>query len=73
MNKLKEKEKVPKLVTIQEAAAVLTLSPWTIRNWIAKGTVSHIRLGRRIAVPLSEVERLVREGTVDRAKPTEKS
>ena len=64
---------IPKLVTVKEAAAALTLSPWTIRDWIAKGILAHVRLGRRLAVPISEVERLVQEGTVGRSSTSRDS
>jgi len=47
------------LFTIEEAAAKLTLSPWTLRKWIAAGELRVIRLGRRIVVPESAIRELI--------------
>jgi excisionase family DNA binding protein len=46
-------------VRIREAARLLGVTPRTVRNWIAAGRVSAVRVSERMAlVPLSEVERL---------------
>jgi excisionase family DNA binding protein len=36
--------------SVEEAAAMLSLSPWTIRAWIRQGKLSAIKLGRRVVV-----------------------
>lgn len=36
--------------SINEAAALLSLSPWTIRAWIKQGKLSATKLGRRVVV-----------------------
>ena len=51
-------------LTISQAAVALNLSPHTIRAWITQRRLSHIRLGRVIRIPGSEVERLLRDGLV---------
>jgi excisionase family DNA binding protein len=51
-------------LTISQAAVALNLSPHTIRSWIIQRRLSHIRLGRAIRIPGSEVERLLRDGLV---------
>lgn len=38
------------LLTIEQSAKKLTLSPWTLRKWIAAGRLPAIRLGRRLAI-----------------------
>lgn len=48
-----------RLRTIRETAAELGLSPNTVRLWISQGRMPHVRLGRTIRVPQSEIEQLM--------------
>ncbi len=48
-------------VDIREAARLTSLSPHTIRNYIRKGRIRAVRVGRRILVPVSSLEHLLRE------------
>lgn len=52
------------LRTVEEAAEEMRLSPHTIRAWIASRRLGHVRLGRAIRVPSSEIQRLLERGTV---------
>jgi excisionase family DNA binding protein len=52
-----------KLFKVPEAAELLALSPKTIWQWILERRLGVVRLGRAVRVPLSEIERLVHEGT----------
>lgn len=54
--------------TIRQAADELNLAPGTLRAWIAHGRIGHIKLGRAIRVPVSEIRRLLDRGYVP---PTE--
>lgn len=54
--------------TIAEAATELGLSVHTIRNWVAARRIAHIRLGRAIRIPASEISRLIEENTVPAIK-----
>ena len=45
------------LLSIEHAAEILSVSPWTLRLWAKQGKLSTIKLGAR---------RLVRRSTVDR-------
>ncbi|MHB1934022.1 MAG: helix-turn-helix domain-containing protein [Leptospirillum sp.] len=58
-------------LTINEVAARLGLSPWTIRSWITQKRLGYVRLGRSIRISESEVERLIRLGTRPADVPTE--
>jgi excisionase family DNA binding protein len=40
----------PLAISIKDAALALSLSPWTIRKWIAKGILPSVRLGRRVLI-----------------------
>lgn len=54
--------------TISEAATELGLSVHTIRAWVAARRIAHIRLGRAIRIPASEISRLIEENTVPAVK-----
>jgi hypothetical protein len=65
-----------KLVSPQEAAIVYPFSAWTFRNWAYRGLVSSIKIGRRygrLLIPISEIERVLAEGTRPRADVMEGS
>jgi excisionase family DNA binding protein len=56
-------------LTIREAAEVLGFSPHTVRSWIARRQLAHLRIGRSIRVPASEIRRLLTAAMV----PVERS
>jgi excisionase family DNA binding protein len=51
------------LLTVQAAADVIGLSVWTLRAWAYAGKVSSVKLGKRLLIPQSELDRLVSENT----------
>lgn len=54
-----------RLVSYSEARALLggsVVSVSLMRKWAAQGKLRVVRLGRRVGVPLAEVERIAREG-----------
>ena len=54
----------PQLLTVEEAAADLSLSVHTIRAWIAKRKIVFVRVGRAVRVPSTEIARLIERGTI---------
>jgi excisionase family DNA binding protein len=46
------------LVSIEDAAKALSLSPWTLRAWATQGRLETVKLGRRRLVKKSELDRL---------------
>lgn len=54
----------PELMTITEFAAATRRSELTCRRAVARGEVAVVKLGNRIMVPRSEVERLVADARV---------
>jgi excisionase family DNA binding protein len=54
---------VGKLLKVPEAAAMLSLSQKTVWQWIGERRIGVIRLGRAVRVPISEVDRLIEEGS----------
>jgi excisionase family DNA binding protein len=53
---------MPLTIGLREAAQGLGLSIWTLRRLIRVGKLRAVRLGRRVVVEPSELERLVSEG-----------
>lgn len=49
------------LKSIEEAAGLLRVSPWTVRAWIRHKKLRPVRLGRRVLLSEEELERLVLE------------
>ena len=56
------------LQNIEEAANTLRLSPWTIRAYIRQGRIKPIRIGRRVLIEPSEIQRIIAEGRVNSVK-----
>jgi excisionase family DNA binding protein len=52
------------LRTVEQAAADLGLSVHTIRAWIARRKIGHVRLGRAVRIPATEIARLIEQGTI---------
>jgi len=55
-----------RLVSIKDAAAILAISPWTVRAWITQGKITSAKLGARRLVPESELKRLLAEALTPR-------
>jgi excisionase family DNA binding protein len=53
------------MLTVHEAAEELGLKESTVRAWLLRTRLSHIRLSARgVRIPAAEVSRLIRENTV---------
>ena len=50
------------LKSVEEAAGLLGISKWTVREYIREGKLQPVRLGRRVLVEEVELERFVAEG-----------
>jgi excisionase family DNA binding protein len=60
-------------LNINEAAQLISVSPWTIRAWIKQGKLRATRLGRRVCVTPEALRKLVAEGSqTDATKETER-
>jgi len=49
------------LLSIDQAAARLGLRPVTVRQWASARRIARVKLGRRVLIPVSEVERVIEE------------
>ncbi len=52
------------MLTVAEVAKHLGLKEGTVRLWISRRKIAHVKLGRAVRVPQEEIERLIRENTV---------
>jgi len=58
------------LLTVSEVAARLAVKESTIRAWLLCRRLSRVRVGRRaVRVPVTEVDRIIAEGTVPAQRP----
>lgn len=59
------------LMTIQAAAELLSISPWTIRRAIWGGQLRHTRFGRAIRIRAADLEEFVNQNTVRNGEKTQ--
>jgi excisionase family DNA binding protein len=50
------------LKSVVEAAGLLGISPWTVRAYIHDGKLRPVRLGRRVLLEETELERFIADG-----------
>lgn len=50
-----------KLLDVKEVAAILAISPWTVRAAIRDGKLRPVRIGRLVRLDEQEVEKFVAE------------
>jgi excisionase family DNA binding protein len=50
-------------VSLDEAAKLTSVSAFTLRRQIKRGNLKVARVGRRVVIPLSELEKLLRPPT----------
>jgi hypothetical protein len=58
-------------VSVPIAAQMLGISPHTVRFYLRHMKIASVRFGRRVSIPMSEVQRLSREGIPSRLTPIE--
>jgi excisionase family DNA binding protein len=51
-----------KYLTVTEITDLLKLNPQTVRNWIDQGTLPAVRIGRRVRVRRTDLDRVLAEG-----------
>ena len=54
---------VDKFYTPDELASMLKVTRNAIYNWIADGTISAVKIGRTVRIPVAEVDRLISQNT----------
>jgi excisionase family DNA binding protein len=59
-------------LTVAEVAELLKLNQQTVRNWIDQGSLPALRVGRRVRIKRSDLERLLADGYTARRAETSK-
>jgi len=49
-------------LTVAEVAELLRLNQQTVRNWIDQGSLPALRVGRRVRIKRSDLDRVLSEG-----------
>src|SRR5437660_8451797 len=49
-------------LTVAEVAGILKVNQQTVRNWIDQGSLPALRVGRRVRIRRSDLNRLLEEG-----------
>jgi excisionase family DNA binding protein len=49
------------LLNVEDAARLLAISPWTIRAYLKEGKLFPVRIGRRVLLEESELQRFIAE------------
>ena len=50
-------------LTVAEVAELLKLNQQTVRNWIDQGSLPALRVGRRVRIRRSDLERVLEQGS----------
>jgi excisionase family DNA binding protein len=53
------------LLKVSEAAKHLSIKEKTLRAWMAERRISYVKLGYAVRIHSEEIERLIRESTVE--------
>jgi excisionase family DNA binding protein len=56
-------------LTVAEVAALLKLNQQTVRNWIDQGSLPAVRVGRRVRIRRSDLNRILDDGYRGSAPP----
>jgi excisionase family DNA binding protein len=56
-------------LTVAEVAELLKLNQQTVRNWIDAGSLPAVKVGRRVRIRRSDLERKLEEGRTTPAPP----
>jgi excisionase family DNA binding protein len=58
-------------LTVAEVAELLKLNQQTVRNWIDQGSLPALRVGRRVRIRRSDLERVLEDGSTQGGKAAE--
>jgi excisionase family DNA binding protein len=52
----------PLLLSINEAADLIRISPHTVRAYVRSGLIAFTKIGTRVLIPAAEISRIAAEG-----------
>lgn len=53
-----------RLLSVEAASERMGLKPVTLRLWLSQRKLARVKLGRRVFIPESEVQRLIERNTI---------
>jgi excisionase family DNA binding protein len=56
-------------LTVFEVAEMLKLNPQTVRNWIDRGELPALHVGRRVRILRSDLDRFLEQGRTRKPQP----
>jgi len=63
-NKMAGQKTEAQYLGVAEAEARTGVSRWTWRRWAYDGKIASVKLGKRLLIPTSEIQRLIDRGTM---------
>jgi excisionase family DNA binding protein len=60
------------LLTIDDAAAYLGLSPGTLRNWVSTRRIDYVKVGRLTRISLAVLDRYIDQQTIPAVEAADK-
>ena len=66
---MSQNESEEEYLTVAEVAANLKLNQQTVRNWIDRGQLPALRVGRRVRIKRSDYEQYLEDGYNGAARP----
>jgi hypothetical protein len=61
-----------RLLSIKDFAASIGISVWTVRGWAYRGRIASVKLGARLMIPTTELDRLIEENLRPAIGPTQR-
>jgi excisionase family DNA binding protein len=60
-------------LTVAEVAELLKLNQQTVRNWIDQGSLPALRVGRRVRIRRSDLDRVLEDGSTQAGRSRHRS
>lgn len=63
-----ERTMASQMLTVEQAAEALGLAPATLRAWVWRRKIEHVRIGRCVRISQAVIDGLLERGTVPAAR-----
>ncbi len=62
-NRTNPKPVEAEFLSVDDAQIKTGISRWTWRSWAYSGRIASVKAGRRLLIPVAEIQRVIAEGT----------